>query len=742
MNTIAVRLRLRLLIVVVAVMVLLAGPPSDIRAQQPPEPDRKVGSEVVAALQAAPNARVVVSLSQPAALRAASVEPAAARAEVGSLRATVLGTLTAADFQETVPFQSVPALAGLVTTAGLQKLAKHPSVVKIDLDVGGSGGLAQSVPLVDADKQHVRGNRGQGIVVAVLDSGLDAAHPDVSDGLIAEACFLNATSGSKCPNGTDRQVGAGSAADDHNHGTWVTGVIASNGVRASVGMAPDVQYVAVKVLDNTNSFAATADVVAAMDWVFNNRLDVRLVNMSLGTGARFAGDCDNATSFTQAFAAAVNNLRNRTTNPVLTMAASGNDSDATTMGAPGCIQRAISVGSTTKADAISTFSNASTTLDILAPGDDIVTSQRGGTTATVDGTSFATPHVTGCAALLLRTRPSWSPAVLETHLESSGFRLADARIGLTFPRLNCSPPEGRLPLAVFDGGGRADPSITRLGAGPNGQALWWSPDAGFTAPFPNVTGDIPVPADYDGDTRTDMAFYRPSNGLWFGQRSSNAQLAPWFVLGGQSGDIPVPCDYNGDGQVDPAFFRPSTGLWFGLNTAGNQVRLNSNASFGSFGQTGDVPAVGDYDGDGRCDVAIFRPTAGLWYGLKAANGQVVLNSTSSFGALGQAGDIPVPADYNGDGKTDVAYFRPSNGRWFGLTTTGAIALPLVVFGANGDIPVPSYYDGDSKADVAFFRPSSGQFTAIASAGGPNFQRFFAPGDIPLLKRPAPAGYPY
>ena len=435
----------RVLVAVVAVAVLLGGQPPEIGAQQPIGPDPKIGPEIAPALQSQSRVRVIAALADPRPLNARSaapLEPAARRAEVASVRSSVISSLSSSDFQETVQFQSVPAVAGLANAAGIQALARHPGVVKVDLDVGGTGSLAQSVPLVGGDDWHTRGNRGQGVVVAVLDSGLDAAHQDVNDGLIAEACFLNAGPGGKCPNGTDRQTGAGSAADDHNHGTWVTGVIASNGVHASEGMAPDAQYVAVKVLDNNNAFQSTADVIAALDWVFTNQPNVQVINMSLGTAAQFTGNCDNANAFTMAFAASINALRTRAPTPALTVVSSGNNGSATQMQAPACISTALSVGSTTKTDTISGFSNASTNLDLLAPGDDIVTSQRGGTTNTVDGTSFAAPHVTGCAALLISVGEAVTPAQLETRLTTSATQITDTRPGngQTYPRLDCTPP--------------------------------------------------------------------------------------------------------------------------------------------------------------------------------------------------------------------------------------------------------------------------------------------------------------
>ena len=165
---------------------------------------------IAPALQSQTRVRVIAALADPRPLGASSTapaEPSARRAEAASVRSSVISSLNPADFQETVQFQSVPALAGLANAAGIQMLARHPGVVKVDLDVGGTGNLAQSVPLVGGDDWHARGNRGQGVVVAVLDSGLDATHQDVNDGLIAEACFLDAGPGGKCPDGPTVKLG-------------------------------------------------------------------------------------------------------------------------------------------------------------------------------------------------------------------------------------------------------------------------------------------------------------------------------------------------------------------------------------------------------------------------------------------------------------------------------------------------------------------------------------------------------
>ena len=406
------------------------------------------GPEVYQALEAHPKVRVVIVLRRPTTPPSALTSR---RAEIAAMQSKVLSQLSTDEFTLTHRWEGLNAMAGEVSRSGLSKLMANPDVLRVDLDGGGSGHLAQSVPLIQADKVHALGFTGRGVTVAVLDSGIDTAHPDLSDALRAEQCFCtNADGTGCCPDGSTQQSGPGSAEDDQGHGTNVTGIITSAGRIAPVGVAPDAGIVAVKVLDSQGRFASSAQVISGLNWLLMTQPEVRAVNMSLGTSALFSGACDNVTAFTMAFAAAIDTLKSR---GVTVFASSGNNGSTTQMPAPACVANTVSVGAvydtnvgavtflgcadpTTAADQVTCFTNSPPNLDLLAPGALITSTGLGGSTSTFVGTSQASPHAAGAAAVLLEVNPALTPDQIETTLKMTGVSVTDAKNGLAFPRID------------------------------------------------------------------------------------------------------------------------------------------------------------------------------------------------------------------------------------------------------------------------------------------------------------------
>lgn len=446
-------------------------------------------------------ARVIISLGQsPAAfaVRAPADVPGLTRAVAG-VQLQALSSLLAGDMDIAHQFEAVPAIAGtLRRESALARLALNPAVRRIDLDIGGTGSLATSVPQINADQRQTNGNSGDGIVVGVLDSGIDSDHPDLADDIGPQACFGDNNSSIDgvgfCPNGSDRQTGAGSAEDDHGHGTHVSGIISSNGTDASVGVAPGATIVAVKVLNSSNSFFATSEVIAGLNWIITNNnaglnLGVQVINMSLGTSLLYTSPCDNVDAITQAMAAAINTLRGM---GVLTVVSSGNNGSGTQMGLPACVAATITVGAVDANDAVANFSNSDATTDVFAPGTNtegvtgIISSRRGGGTVGLQGTSMAAPHVTACIALLIESGDATTPNAIETRLETSAVQVTDATNNLTFPRVDCAPAPPRSTITIRKTTvptGRTGFSFTHDIAAPNAFTL----DHGGSVTFTDVT---------------------------------------------------------------------------------------------------------------------------------------------------------------------------------------------------------------------------------------------------------------
>ena len=219
------------------------------------------------------------------------------------------------------------------------------------------------------------------------------------------------------------------------------------------------------------------------------------------------------------------------------------------------------------------------------------------------------------------------------------------------------------------------------------------------------------------------AVWRPLDGTWYIFSAASANGAPLYQGWGENGDIPVPGDFDGDGQTDFAVWRPSEGNWYVIASS------NPGLPFAQqWGLTGDVPAPGDFDGDGKADFAVWRPSEGNWYVNPSSN-----TGAPSIRQWGINGDVPVAADFDGDGKTDFAVWRPSEGNWYVIPSSNPGSPIIRQWGSAGDVPVTADFDGDGKADFAVWRPSEGNWYVIPSSnpGLPIVQQWGVTGDVPV-----------
>jgi MYXO-CTERM domain-containing protein len=416
-----------------ALTLLACGPVVDSAPEE--DPGRPL-ARLEAAIRAEGTVRAVVMLRAPAAPEAARALPRGA-----TLRRS---------------FTALPGMVVELTSAeAARALAADPAVASIELDVRGQAQLLQAVSAVGAPAVHGLGYDGTGVLVAVLDSGVDVSHPDLAGAIAAEHCF---TDGACPPGNTDEST---SAQDENGHGTHIASIITSAGVHAWRGVADGSRIVAVRVLDS-NGGGWVSDWILALDWILANhtQFPVRVVNMSVATTSLYAGTCD---ATFPSLTAAVSALEAR---GILVVASSGNNGGTGQIGAPACITGVLAVGASydanlgrepdvgtyrewfnsaswpTCADAstststVACFSNLSSRVDLVAPGAQITASLLNGTVTAYHGTSQAAAVASGAAALLAECRPGLPPADLRQALRATGPRLADSRTGLLYPRLD------------------------------------------------------------------------------------------------------------------------------------------------------------------------------------------------------------------------------------------------------------------------------------------------------------------
>jgi subtilisin-like proprotein convertase family protein len=267
----------------------------------------------------------------------------------------------------------------------------------------------------------------------------------------------------------------------------------------------------------------------------------------------------------------------------------------------------------------------------------------------------------------------------------------------------------------FDGDRRTDISVFRPS---NGE--WWIAPSGqpgtATATHFGIEADRIAPADLDGDSKTDIAVFR--DGVWYVLRSSDGTFT---ILGwGTAGDVPVPADYNSDGSAEFAVYRPSSGTWWILNGDGTFRSL-------AFGIDGDTPTPADYDGDGKADISVYRNAVapgeqGSWWIIHSASNTVTQT------IFGIPADIPVAADFDGDGRDNIAVYRPSTGVWY-RSTDASRNYDAVQWGTGGDRPVTGDFDGDAKADPAVVRSGANLvWYVLGTTSGATAVQFGIPDD--------------
>ncbi len=405
------------------------------------------GATASAAPASAPQQRLIVSLVL------SSSDTARVRSVADALLARSAGQI-----EVVRRYATLPAIVVRADAAGRAALAADPAVAHIAEDRLLASALNESVTIIGAAPVWARGYTGVGQAVTILDTGIARDSPFLTGAIVDEACFSTNDTGidgfgtpypivSLCPNGLEDQYGYGAGADcdatrvaSCGHGTHVAGIVAGRtrivdlAGRPTVvrGVAPGAALISIQIFSEVRSAVVCggsttcartfiSDQLAALEYVelLTGFYDIAAVNMSLG-GGREASTCDTA------YPAYTDIVRRLAALGVATVAATGNDGFRDGIWFPACLSDVVSVGSSTASssggatDRLSGFSNTTAWMDLLAPGEYVLSSWPDGSYRYLSGTSMAAPHVAGALALLGQAVPTASTAVLRRALHDNG----------------------------------------------------------------------------------------------------------------------------------------------------------------------------------------------------------------------------------------------------------------------------------------------------------------------------------
>ena len=350
-------------------------------------------------------------------------------------------------------YRYIPYMAMHVNADVLDALMGHTDVVEVVEDAIFETMLTESISVIGANAAWEYGGSGKGQVVAILDTGVDHEHPFLAGKVVHGGCFsTNYASQSQefvsistCPGGEEEAYGieagahCGMGVSGCDHGTRVAGIAAGKSDTFS-GVARDADILPVQVFSRFESYCGdtpcarswVSDQIAGLEYIYtmSDSLDIAAVNMSLGGGHYTSqAHCDEVNPAMRA----IFDVLSSKGIPVI--AAAGNSGLPDGLVAPACLSNAVSVGSTSLKDQVSSFSNSAEFLDFWAPGQEVVSSVPGNGFQSGTGTSFAAPHVAGAWAILKSKSPRATTAELKEALKKTGRLVTDERNDMAVARI-------------------------------------------------------------------------------------------------------------------------------------------------------------------------------------------------------------------------------------------------------------------------------------------------------------------
>lgn len=381
------------------------------------------------------------------------------RGNIRSVQESLFSAMIDMNITAVKQYRYVPYIAMEIDEKSLLYLIESPYVIEIIEDRHEAPDVFDTIGIIGGTAAWSGGYTGDGYVVVILDTGVDLDHPFFEGRIVNEACFSTNSPAqdieSLCPNGEDEDFGEGAGdkcdlpISSCEHGTHVAGIAAGKGTDFS-GVAHDADIITIQVFRQFNDPAVCApadppcvrtsasDQISAFEWIYDIRNDYNIVsfNMSFSGGQHFS-PCDNDPR-----KPAIDNLRSVN---IAAIGSSGNQAYTNALRAPACISTVISVGSTTKTDEVSSFSNSAHFLDLLAPGSLVYSAIPDGGFSTKSGTSMAAPHVSGAWAVVRQHNPEASVTDVLELLSGNGIPILDTRNNITKPRIYIGPAVGMSP---------------------------------------------------------------------------------------------------------------------------------------------------------------------------------------------------------------------------------------------------------------------------------------------------------